>query len=394
MNSDANTVGVEGLRADIEALREQTKADIAALEEKSKEREPSLLGAIRTLAADYQQWMQGERDFPKSAVVGAAFAYLRPRIVLMLGSLAAVLVAALQIVMLWRQNALIEQQNSLIEQQGRALAAQTTVSLLTGLEKDNVPRTTLSVLATFGDIGLDSLLTLAREPEDPSGGAAQRALSMASARFTNAQRGAVIRAFIEGYAEEMRRDTLIELAHAVGPQTAISELEMRQRGTLHQLTMQNSLAELFRSLKLQSFRISELNTEQRLALMGDIGRMYVMSFTMYDLNIESLSSTAADPLPFGGFLWLDGDLQGVCNGPHGTASAKGDPTLRVIARAILTLRDKHGKLPIGSVVAVAVKRACDATGDVSEHMLASRILGSAATVSTQDIETIGSVFSR
>lgn len=266
MSTGVSTDEVQELRAEIEALSEKTKADIAALEEKSKEREPSLLGAIRTLVADYQAWMQGDRDFPRSAVLGAAFAYLRPRIVLVLGSFAAVLVAVLQIWMLARQNSLIERQNSLIERQGHALAAQTTVALMAGLDKENVPRTSFSILAAFGDIGLDSLLIAAQEPEDRSGSAARRALVMALPRFTDGQCVAVLRTFFEAHAEEIRRSVLVELTNAVSPQSSIADLEQQPRLGFEPRTMTAflSLEELLRALLKRGFNPTELQYNERL----------------------------------------------------------------------------------------------------------------------------------
>ena len=144
-------------KEEAESLRE----NVRQLREEMKERQPSLLSAIRHLVHDYSAFARGERDFPRAAVVGVAFAYLRPRVVLIMGSFLAVLLASGQVWLLVTQNRLIDQQNRLIAEQGYALRAQTTGALLSGINDETPPsESQLSVLAAFGDIGYESLIEL------------------------------------------------------------------------------------------------------------------------------------------------------------------------------------------------------------------------------------------
>jgi hypothetical protein len=396
MSSGVNSVEVQGLRTEFEALREKTKTDIAALEERNKEREPSLLGAIRTLVADYQAWMRGDRDFPRSAVLGAVFAYLRPRMILVLGSFAAVLVAILQIWMLARQNSLIEQQNTLIEKQGHALAAQTTVALMAGLDQENVPRTSFSILAAFGDIGLDSLLIAAQEPEDRSGSAARRALIMALPRFTDAQHVAVLRTFFEAHAEEIRRSVLVELTNAVSPQSSIALLEQQPRAAFVPRTMSavSSLEELLRALIKRGFDPTDLKRNERLDFVGDVGRMYVMYFMNYAIDVDVLSAVAADRAASMNMLEMNYRLHALCTQTNVDFPAGETGAFFTIARVIEKLRAENASVSIGSVVATVVKRSCKAAADIPEREIAAKILGSAPAVDDREIALVNSAYQR
>ncbi len=137
------------------------RAELQELREEGKAREPNILAAMRTLIEDSLKWKQGERDFPKAALIGAAFAYLRPRVVIFLGSVAAIVFAAIQVTILYQQNALISQQNTLIQDQGYALRAQTAAVLLDGLESNAGSKSYFTTLAAFGDIGIDALVQIA-----------------------------------------------------------------------------------------------------------------------------------------------------------------------------------------------------------------------------------------
>lgn len=164
------------------------QAQIDQLREEAKEREPSMLGAIRTLVSDMDIWKRGERDYPKAATIGLVLAYLRPRVVLIVGSFAAILFAGGQTWLLARQNALISQQNALLREQGYALRAQTTAALITGLDSAVITDTQTSLLTAFGDIGFDSLRILA-STSGKAGEAARSALVEIADRLSADQAG-------------------------------------------------------------------------------------------------------------------------------------------------------------------------------------------------------------
>lgn len=168
---------------------EELKAEIARLREENKERESSLLRAFKTLLEDYRAFQRGERAFPQSAFLGLLFAYLRPRIIIVLGSIGAVIFAGAQVWMLYRQNDLIERQNVLITGQSYALRAQTTAALLAGLDDaGTMSRSRLAMLSAFGDVGIESLLILARG-RDQTGEIARGALASQLRKIDKEQAG-------------------------------------------------------------------------------------------------------------------------------------------------------------------------------------------------------------
>ena len=157
--------------------------------EKTKEIEPSLIRATGTFLNDYYRWKSGERkQFPQSAALGVVFAYLRPRMVVLIGSLLIGILTAFQVWLLMRQNLLIEQQNKYINQQGHALEAQTAAILLDGLDGEReIPPSRLALLLTYGDIGLDALLTLAESKDLPIGVAAIKVITESAPKLSDYQ---------------------------------------------------------------------------------------------------------------------------------------------------------------------------------------------------------------
>jgi hypothetical protein len=140
---------------------EALQARIDQLEESLKERDPSVFRAIKTFVQDFAAFKAGERDFPQAAALGLVLAYLRPRIILVIGSLAAVAFAGMQVWLLISQNRLIEQQNTMLESQARSNRMQAISALLAGLDSEKPSLATLSQLSTFGEEGFDVLFELA-----------------------------------------------------------------------------------------------------------------------------------------------------------------------------------------------------------------------------------------
>jgi hypothetical protein len=143
-----------------------------------KEREFSFLRSLKTLAEDLVAWGQGLRpDFPKAAVLGAVFAYLRPRVVILIAGFVAAAMGSLQVWLLLSQNKLIQQQNTLIEAQTKANrleAVQSVLSSLGTLESFEADSTSylleeqspqyaiaLAQLSAYGSEGIDVLRELA-----------------------------------------------------------------------------------------------------------------------------------------------------------------------------------------------------------------------------------------
>jgi hypothetical protein len=131
------------------------------LEDSIKEREHNLFRAIKTFVQDFLSFRAGEQGFPRAAALGLVFAYLRPRIVLVLGSFAAVGLAGMQVWLLLSQNKLIEQQNLMIDNQARSNRMQAIAAVLTGADPSNPAPVVLAQLSVYGSEGFDVLDELA-----------------------------------------------------------------------------------------------------------------------------------------------------------------------------------------------------------------------------------------
>ncbi|MBM0103855.1 hypothetical protein JM946_03830 [Steroidobacter sp. S1-65] len=149
--SDAETL--EMMRRELERLREEMK-----------EREPSVLGGLRTLFADGVKWQRGERDFPRSAALGVLFAYLRPRLVLTVAGIGALVMTGVQVALLKQQNTLIGNQNSLLESQTRSTQLAAVTDVLSKLNSDDKKQTELIIagLESYGGQALAPLLVIAQ----------------------------------------------------------------------------------------------------------------------------------------------------------------------------------------------------------------------------------------
>jgi hypothetical protein len=176
----------------------QTRID--QLEESLKEREHSLLRAIKTFVEDIAAFRAGSRkDFPQAAALGLVFAYLRPRIVIVLGSIGAVIFAGVQVWLLVSQNRLIGQQNIMIESQARSNRMQAVSSLLEGLDNSQPSEVKLAMLGVFGEEGFDVLMELAKREN----AAAIAALVRGAPQHSSSQGAEVVQLFVQRYAERL-----------------------------------------------------------------------------------------------------------------------------------------------------------------------------------------------
>ncbi|MEM1174022.1 MAG: hypothetical protein AAGI27_04365 [Pseudomonadota bacterium] len=146
-----------------EKTRERDPHDrIDELEKTLKENQVGVLGALRTLLKDYSEYANGNAPFPRSALLGLASAYLRPRIVLVVGSIAAVFIAIAQAY-------LIVQQNEIIERQAETDRIQAVSQIISSIDFDNPESISrLSpLLDSMGEIGYDTLLAYAQMYDEP-----------------------------------------------------------------------------------------------------------------------------------------------------------------------------------------------------------------------------------
>lgn len=175
------------------------------LSEQIKERETSFLRALKTLVVDWRAYQTGEREkFPNAAVLGAIFAYLRPRIVIVLGSIAAVIIAIAQIWILVSQTNIIEHQSLLIEEQNETSKRQAVTAILSGLDPTNAVQSELAVtqLAVYGDAGFEVLLSLGRSNSE-LGYTARTALTRALPQHTDEQIQSVFDLLLQVYNDSL-----------------------------------------------------------------------------------------------------------------------------------------------------------------------------------------------
>lgn len=139
----------EDEQSSITELRRELDEKIANVREEMKEKEPNVLAAIRTFVDDLVAWNRGDRSVPRSAAIGLAFALLRPRIILVIGSIAAIGTAILQIFLIWGQN-------EILAEQSKFLKAQTIGTIVKELrENDPTTNSNGALVSIFGEVAFD-----------------------------------------------------------------------------------------------------------------------------------------------------------------------------------------------------------------------------------------------
>ena len=140
---------------------EELARRIDKIEASQKESEISILRALKTLVNDYRAYKDGEIDqFPESALWGVVFAYLRPRLVIVVASIAAVAIGSLQVWLLINQNRLLDQQNEFIDAQSRSDFTVAALAVLETLDEDSSELVAVKQLASLGGQGFELLYQL------------------------------------------------------------------------------------------------------------------------------------------------------------------------------------------------------------------------------------------
>lgn len=155
---------------DLNERLDRIEREIQEVREESKERESSVLRAVRTFFRDIAEFKRGARGFPESATLGLLNAYLRPRIVIFVGSLLGAVLAGLQFWLIYGQSQIMERQNEIMnvqtermEEQTRVAEVQAVASMMSMIDPANPESTEIGIaqLAEHGDAGFDALLSLA-----------------------------------------------------------------------------------------------------------------------------------------------------------------------------------------------------------------------------------------
>lgn len=148
-------------------VRKELEVRFAEFEEKQKARDPNLISAARTLIDDVIKYAKRERtEFPREALIGVIGAYLRPRMVVVFGSLIALLIALGEFWLIYRQNRIIEgqtevmrTQTGLLEDQARITRAEIVSKLLPALRsKDSLNSDDTILIAAYGPVAIDVLV--------------------------------------------------------------------------------------------------------------------------------------------------------------------------------------------------------------------------------------------
>ncbi|MCH9647724.1 MAG: hypothetical protein K0U98_05755 [Deltaproteobacteria bacterium] len=151
--SSASQDRLEEVEKEVKLLRSR----IDRVEEEAKEREFSFLRSLRTLFEDGLAYHRGDRkDFPRAAFLGAIFAYLRPRMIIVVGSLLAAAMALSQVWILLRQN-------EYIQEQARSNRLEAIQAVLSSMQDDD-PSSLAIAAAQFKNFqpeGAEVLLSLA-----------------------------------------------------------------------------------------------------------------------------------------------------------------------------------------------------------------------------------------
>ena len=114
------------------------RKELKRLEGMIKEREVSTLRAAKTLLEDLSKYRSGqETEFPYPAFMGLIFAYLRPRLVLIVGSLMAAIFTFVQVYILFKQNELIDLQNKYVQEQTISAKQQAVSMIVSRIDPKN-----------------------------------------------------------------------------------------------------------------------------------------------------------------------------------------------------------------------------------------------------------------
>lgn len=156
--------------------------EIEALRDAIKSREISRPRALLTLTEEVVASLRGGPPVSLAAIKGAVFAWLFPRALIVVGSLAAALILGAQTFVMWKQSQLLEQQNTVLTDQNEMIAAQTTL-----LHEQTSAASSQNRMLTveFGDQlrdRIDRFAKTAREAESK-----RRELSLIESRMTCTQ---------------------------------------------------------------------------------------------------------------------------------------------------------------------------------------------------------------
>jgi len=128
---------------------DELSARVKTVEDSLVVTEPNIVWAVGRFAKAYSIYQSQGGEFPVKELKGVAYAYFRPRFVLVLGSCAAIVFAALQVWILLNQNQILERQSHLMDAQTSANKIEAVIAVLSTLrDNPNTNVETLKLLAT------------------------------------------------------------------------------------------------------------------------------------------------------------------------------------------------------------------------------------------------------
>ncbi len=109
----------------INSKLEELESRLDSTETLFKENQTNLFTAIRIFMKDSIAYKQGKRGFPESALYGVITAYFRPRIVLTIGAIIAVIFTGIQTWILINQTRIISEQSKIMRWQSDLMESET-----------------------------------------------------------------------------------------------------------------------------------------------------------------------------------------------------------------------------------------------------------------------------
>lgn len=188
---------------DVDKRLDAIEARVSATQEDFKERENNLFRALKTFFIDIGEYQSGARsDFPRAAMLGLVFAYMKPRMVLMFGGMFAVFLGLLQVWILIKQNELLEQQNTFLETQTDANKIEAVSVITEKLGDEDISQSNLQAIITYTPLAFDTLTQIAGT-NTVDGMNTRRALASAIERLSTTDAIDVINNQLDWYSRRL-----------------------------------------------------------------------------------------------------------------------------------------------------------------------------------------------
>lgn len=283
--------------SELTKLRDDIERRFNEAEERQKARDPNIISAIRTLVEDIAAYISQKRtDFPREALIGVFGAYLRPRLVLMFGSIIATMIAAGEFWLIYRQNQIIERQTRimsdqkiLMEDQARVARAEVVSALLPALRtKESLYSDQSALVAAYGRVAIEALIPVVTQglhPVDvPLDHDLSRYVWLNAARIVANGSHWMDESEAENVLIGLIRGTTLLGMYTIHSNLNLNVIELRNGPTLSTVAyassdLQSAILSVNRFTTNRAPRISfpRLNWYQKAAVLKGIAKLYAIS---------------------------------------------------------------------------------------------------------------------